>query len=434
MIITEFDLALKLNKGTFTSIFIHFSEELRLELLKMVWLLFRFKGIYLDGPALLTSDDKSLLIELISSPYEDLALTALTVITAFAGKKNYYIMIRKISFIDCKIIQKLIPIVHAGKSIPFLQIVVCILIRCLVMPCSNVLYYQVDEYYEELRHDISDMIQIVCLLLKSDNFDIRRGIIEIITILFDKSCDMVASPMLFISRYMDTKVKEAMNAIPVFYTYEIIASQSPRLCGPSIQAVNLMLFNNEKSHKAKILIGLKVIPALKVILLNARNNHNNYRDSVKDAIYLFMELAITDSTLVQGIIDQDIFATIIKMKEILSPYDCQIVEALVATLRNATKNQIEQLIENQYIPQYLYSMLMKYEISKDDEILEPARESTELIFRECQQMPVLWKENMITLLNKLDAIYLNREEKIAQSLEHGVINIEGPLPPFVDDY
>ncbi|RDD45154.1 hypothetical protein TrispH2_002527 [Trichoplax sp. H2] len=372
--------------NTFKNLRCHDDYEIRLESLKMILSLTRLKGI-LPTPNTLSIADISLLIELISSPYEDLALKSLQIIAEYAIE---------ILFLRYEIIHKSISVIHNGKSVQFLQCVARTIKQCMNKPLTFIPGVHIDdrEYYVALRDNSINLIPILSDFLKSNDIDICIEVTKILHSLLTEKNQILSSSIANLSQHSNEEVMAALKKIPVVRIYEILASQSPRLCKDALEILHVLLVHGfDDRHDVKILIGLKVIPVLKITLLDTRNEFHS-------ALQFLYGLASSDSMLLQGIIDHDLFSIIFTATRKISDLPTVLtIRALTDIARLATTEQMEQLVINQYIIQYLHDTLMK---SEDRAIVRKIIEGMAEIVKKSKQLPKILENNKSEILLKLE--------------------------------
>ncbi|EDV26834.1 uncharacterized protein TRIADDRAFT_54148 [Trichoplax adhaerens] len=238
--------------------------------------------------------DISLLIELISSPYEGLALKSLQIIAEYAIE---------ILFLRYEIIHKSISVIHNGKSVQFLQCVARTIKQCMNKPLTFIPGVHIDdrEYYVALR---------------DNSINICIEVTKILHSLLTEKNQILSSSIANLSQHSNEEVMAALKKIPVVRIYEILASQSPRLCKDALEILHVLLVHGFDD-----------------------------RHDVKSALQFLYGLASSDSMLLQGIIDHDLFSVIFTATRKISDLPTVLtIRALTDIARLATTEQIVRKI------------------------------------------------------------------------------------------
>ncbi|RDD45211.1 hypothetical protein TrispH2_002536, partial [Trichoplax sp. H2] len=187
--------------------------------------------------AAITPAEHELLIQLLSSPYEEIAIKSIQILQVYA--KTFTVSKRQF-------IQELVKVVNAERSTEFLQATASTLNICIR------LFYLVQENFAAI-------MQIIAILIQSDSVKILEEIIDILRLI------------LRLSHSIGGEGKTVFYSI-IGRILEIMSSQSKSLQEATLRLTEDLIRKNDFVGVSKLWIGDQVISHLKVIL----QNHQDY--------------------------------------------------------------------------------------------------------------------------------------------------------------
>ncbi|RDD45212.1 hypothetical protein TrispH2_002535 [Trichoplax sp. H2] len=310
----------------------------------------------------IASDCIPVLINLLASPYEDLAIKSMQLLIHCAEE----ILITRVDDV-----QKIAHVIAKGRSTQFLRSTASLVYACM-------------KYLYQSPH-IIPLLQIVVLLIKSDDVKVLKEILKAWTVIIINRHTIFS----YIRDETDDELWQLnMDLIPTGYACEIVASQSLYLQNPIVE---LLYFAIEKvSHNEnKFLLDSKVLSYLHNLL---RKKCTHSTSDLSEILTIINRLIYHGYELVQKMIDEDVVSTIFKCSEMV---------------RDLVQKHDRMII-------YLFASLIDQNKYKN---MMPSFFSLHSVVSKCKWLPNLSKEMKNDALAQLRIIHTNGQPEVSALAE-----------------
>ncbi|RDD42287.1 Importin subunit alpha-1 [Trichoplax sp. H2] len=297
----------------------HNCFEIQLEAMQVLALLVKLDSL---SPILtkLHTDGISLLVKLLSSPYDELAIKSLRVLQNYTSYE--YVL-------NCGLIQELAKVITLNKSVQFLRAAASALKLIARGEAS-------------LRNEVViDLLGIVTVLIQFDD-------IELI-------CDIIWT-LKYLTDYRDENVQNAIDARVIPRIFDILASGSPELSTPALKTLGNVVAGNSK--QAKFVVDMKLLPLLKKLLTRSDSLQQ------KEIFWVFSNVAVDESRLLQQLINEGIVSMMLNYIQEESVVSNEAIWVISNAIQYGTEAQVLQLLENYNLTEFLCNTLLKFENSQ----------------------------------------------------------------------
>ncbi|EDV26837.1 uncharacterized protein TRIADDRAFT_63721 [Trichoplax adhaerens] len=326
-----------------------------------------------------TADCIPVLINLLASPYEDLAIKSMQLLIHCAEE----ILITRVDDV-----QKIADVIAKGRSTQFLRSTASLVYACM-------------KYLYQSPH-IIPLLQIVVLLIKSDDVKVLKEILKAWTVIIINRHTIFS----YIRDETDDELWQLnMDLIPTGYACEIVASQSLYLQNPIVE---LLYFAIEK-----FLLDSKVLSYLHNLL---RKKCIHSTSDLSEILTIINRLIYHGYELVQKMIDEDVVSTIFKCSEMSPGLDRKMITSIFADMINfASDDQVRDLVQkHDRMIIYLFASLIDQNKYKN---MMPSFFGLHSVVSKCKWLPNLSKEMKNDALAQLRIIHTNGQPEVSALAE-----------------